>query len=84
MNKFDVTKAPKSIAAQVEPLISKMEGLLYEDLKNQFLTIVNDPLTSASEEVRNKWNNIAFKAKNKVMLMKSITNLYLAGARLSV
>lgn len=84
MNRYDVTKAPKSISGQVETLISEMQTMRYEDIKSRFLTIVNDEETQASKETRYKWNQAANRSKDKTSLMLTITNMYLAGARLTV
>lgn len=84
MNRYDVTKAEKSISGQVEILISEMQQMRYEDIKSQFLRIVNDEETQASKETRYKWNQAASRSKDKNSLMYTITNLYLAGARLAV
>lgn len=82
--KFDVTKSPKSIAAKVEPLIGQMDKMNLEEIRNKFSAIVNDKDTHASDSVRQKWNQALKFAKDKFAIMKTITNLYLAGARLAV
>jgi hypothetical protein len=86
---FDVTSNKKSIAGKVEPLISKMGNMTPEEIKAEFLAILNDPTTNASEQVRNKWKNVVnalsgAPAYVKNRLMQTISNLYLAGARLGV
>jgi hypothetical protein len=83
-NNFDVTKSPTSIAAKVEPLIGQMEKMNAEEIRKKFSEVVNDPKTHASDKVRAKWNQAIRFAKDKLSLMKTITNLYLAGARLAV
>lgn len=82
--KFDVTKSPKSIAAKVEPLIGQMDKMNLEEIRSKFSAIVNDKDTHASDSVRQKWNQALKFAKDKFAIMKTITNLYLAGARLAV
>lgn len=82
--KYDVTKSPKSIAGRLESLIGEMQGMEHADIRMQFESIVLDPETHASKETRNKWVEAMYRAKTKNDLMKTITNLYLKGARLGL
>lgn len=83
-DKFDITTSAKSVAGRVEALIGQMSTMSFEAIKAQFLMILEDPTTHASEATRNKWMEIATKARGKVDIMRSITNLYLKAANLGV
>lgn len=83
-DKFDITTNAKSVAGRVEALIGQMGTMSFEAIKDQFLMILKDPSTHASEATRNKWLEIAAKARGKVDIMRSITNLYLKAANLGV
>ena len=82
--KFDITKEKHSIAAQVEPLIGTMEKMPIEEIKDKFLSVLNDPSTYASNQVISKWKQVIQSAKNKISLMQTITNLYLKAAQMGV
>lgn len=82
--KFDVTTSSKSIAGKLEAFIAVMGTLSFEAIREKFLSVVNDPDTHASDATRAKWVEAARKATNKVGMMRTITNLYLAGANLKV
>lgn len=82
--KYDVTKSKRSIAGKLEEFIGRMNALGVDQIKEEFLNIVKDPDTQASQEVRTKWIAQVAKNNNKNSVMMTITNLYLAAARLSV
>ena len=83
--KFDTTNSEKSLASNVEPLISKMEKMSASEISKEFLAILQDENVHASEKTRNKWKDVISKNKtNKYGLMRAISNLYLAGARMAV
>lgn len=83
-DKFDITTSAKSVAGRVEALIGVMGTLSYEGIRDQFLAIINDPGTHASDATRNKWRDTVRTAPGKVALMRAITNLYLKAANLGV
>jgi len=82
--KFDVSKAKNSLAGKVEALIGQMDRMPYDEIRSKFYAIVNDKETSASDKTRQKWNEVMNRAKSKPALMQAITNMYLAGAKMSV
>ena len=83
MNAIDLSLTERSITAKVETLIGKMQNLTEQDIRTQFLDIIQSPDTYASPETRTKWISCVSTKKGKNPLMYMITNLYLAGANLS-
>ena len=84
MAAIDLSLQERSITARVEPLISNMSRMNLDQIKEAFQTILNDETTYASEHTRKKWLDTIKNSTNKNKLMFTITNLYLAGADMSV
>lgn len=82
MAHIDLSITERSITAQVESLIGKMQTLTEEAIRSSFLEIIESTNTYASLETRIKWKNSISSKKGKNPLMFMITNLYLAGANL--
>jgi hypothetical protein len=83
-NNYDVTQNANSIASKIESLIGQMEIMSFEQIKENFTLVLNDPDTSISNQTRNKWLLVLSQNKTKLKLMYALSNLYLAGARLTV
>ena len=84
MSAIDLSLQERSITARVEPLIGKMSRMNLDQIKEAFKGILDDETTYASDHTRKKWLDTISQARSKDKLMFSITNLYLAGADMSV
>jgi hypothetical protein len=82
--KFDITKSSKSLAGKLESFIGKMGKLDVNAIKAEFMKILTDPDTYASEQTRSKWKAVVANAKSKIAIMQAITNLYLKAANLGL
>lgn len=76
----DLSKDAGSLTNMLEPLISVMDGMSMEELRDAFVDILRDPTLKASQTTRGKWMNNAMMARSKEQLMTTITNIYLRGA----
>jgi hypothetical protein len=80
----DLSQHKGSLTSALETLIGKMDSLSLADLKMEFLTVLASDDIKASVSTRAKWINITNESIDKNKLMRTISNIYLAGSNLSV
>lgn len=80
----DLTKVDKSVGNSIEGLISSMNNLTLEKLKEAFLQIIEDPNTNISQVKINKYKMDLARIYDKYRMQKFITNIYLKSANLGL
>lgn len=72
----------KSISSVLGSLISKMEGMEEDTIREKLIECVYSEEVSASKDVRSKWHDIFLEITGKTNLMTCATNFYLSAANL--
>jgi hypothetical protein len=80
----DLSKVSTSLTAAIEPLLSTMDKLSLNELKESTLSILNDPNVHASDKTRNKWKLEVTRSKSSLQMMHTLKNIYLKGSGLGV
>jgi len=78
----DLTKIGTTIAARAEALIGKMDNMSTEELRAEFIAVLESEGLTASTATVAKWKRMAVAGRED--LMHAIANLYLAAAGMRV
>ena len=76
----DLSKHQGTLANALEPLISRMEALSFEDIKAEFVLILKSSSVSISPETSKKWILASSGVTGKRQMMHMISSIYLAGS----
>jgi hypothetical protein len=80
----DLSNVEKSLTKKLTPFISKMSSMDYEEIKSEFVEMLNSKDISLSPGKRKYYFIQLAKKLNKDSLMKYITDVCLAGSGESV
>ena len=78
----DLSDKPKTLTHALKPLIPKMGNMTYDEIKKEFIDILNSESLSISKESRQKYLNELAKKRTKDQLMPYICNVELKGSGL--
>lgn len=84
MSHTDLSKVEGTITNKVTSLISRMDRMNEDDIRDEFDEILLSQTTKVGVHTINKWQNSMNRAKGKIGAMQMVTNLYLAGSNLSI
>jgi hypothetical protein len=80
----DLSDKPKTFTHALKPLIAKMGTMTYDDLKKEFIDLLNSGDVSVSKEKKQFYFNNLAKQKTLKQLMFFIADIEMAGSGLGV
>jgi len=75
-----ITETKNTIANKIyeSKLIERMDLMNVDEIRSEFISILNDKKTSVKESTKNGWIDRTYQNKSKFKLMQMIANLHLA------
>jgi hypothetical protein len=80
----DLTKIENTVGHSMESLISKMEGLSLNEIKESFINIIEDPETTIAQVKINRYKIDLSRIYTKIKMQQFVTNAYLRSANLGI
>jgi hypothetical protein len=80
----DLSKAAKSVTKAVESLISAMDKMSLEEIKQEFKKILDSESVNVSDEKKKYYRVELEKIHDRTQLMRFIVEIHFKGSKLSV